>query len=179
MTSADVPFDPGPPQQVSTSSSAGGWTLTFTQHLAHPVGTVWSALTSPAELPEWAPYTSDRSLDYTGPATLMMVDGDQRIELDGEVLLARAESVLEHRWGDELLRWELLPAGDAGTQLTLHHTVSQPDQLSMVAAGWHLCFIVADRYLAGFPIGPIVGPSAMNYGWEDLRDRYRELLETT
>ena len=46
-----------------------------------------------------------------------------------------------------------------------------------VAAGWHLCLVVAERLLDGQPIEPIRGEDAMNYGWEDLRDAYGAALE--
>lgn len=175
MTSPDVPFDPGPPHQVSKSPRGDHWTLTFTQVFHHPVESVWSALTDPAELPEWAPYTANRDLSGTGPATLIMVDNGERTELDGEVLRVDRNAVLEHRWGDELLCWELTPT-DGGTQLTLQQSIDSTDQLPMVAAGWHLCLLVADRYLAGEPIGPIVGPAAKKFGWDDLCGAYGALL---
>ena len=45
-----------------------------------------------------------------------------------------------------------------------------------LAAGWHLCLVVADRLLEGRPIPRIVGETAKNYGWEDLSDAYAETL---
>ena len=39
--------------------------------------------------------------------------------------------------------------------------------LSWGAAGWHICFDVLDRLLAGEPIGRIGGPEAMKFdGWQ-------------
>jgi hypothetical protein len=43
----------------------------------------------------------------------------------------------------------------------------------MGAAGWHVCFDVMDRFLAGQPIGRIVGPEAMGLsGWQRLNAEY-------
>jgi hypothetical protein len=43
----------------------------------------------------------------------------------------------------------------------------------MGAAGWHICFDVLDRLLAGQPIGRIVGPEAMQVGgWQRLLAEY-------
>ena len=43
----------------------------------------------------------------------------------------------------------------------------------MGAAGWHICFDVLDRLLAGNPIGRIVGPEAMKFGgWQRLHSEY-------
>ena len=65
---------------------------------------------------------------------------------------------------------------DAGTRLTLAHTVGDREWVPKVAAGWHLCLDVAERLLAGQPIEPIRGHDAMNYGWERLHDAYAEAL---
>ena len=45
-----------------------------------------------------------------------------------------------------------------------------------VAAGWHLCLVVAERLLDGEPIEPIVGEQAREYGWDDLHDAYAQRL---
>jgi hypothetical protein len=38
---------------------------------------------------------------------------------------------------DSMLRWELTPAGDAGTVLVLTHTLPSPDPVANALAGWH------------------------------------------
>jgi hypothetical protein len=80
-------------------------------------------------------------------------------------------TLLEYTWGTDLLRWELV-ASDSGTRLTLLHTVDDAGMVPKVAAGWHLCLVVAEHLLDGQPIGPIVGANAMNYGWNALHDAY-------
>ena len=43
----------------------------------------------------------------------------------------------------------------------------------MGAAGWHVCFDVLERFLAGESIGRIVGPDAMKLGgWQRLHAEY-------
>jgi hypothetical protein len=61
--------------------------------------------------------------------------------------------------------------------LTLQHTLDDHDMLAKVAAGWHIYLVVAERLLAGDPIGPIRGAEAKNFGWEELRDAYAERLK--
>jgi uncharacterized protein YndB with AHSA1/START domain len=164
-------FDPGPLAEVARDLS----TLVFVRDLRYPRESVWAALTEPAQLAAWAPYTSDRDLGTVGPATLTMIDGDAATPVPGEVLRAEPPALLEYRWGGDLLRWELAPAG-GGTRLTLRHTVTDPGTLPMMAAGWHICLAVADRLLDGHPVDPIRGQDALKYGWEELRDRYRDRL---
>jgi uncharacterized protein YndB with AHSA1/START domain len=171
------PLDPGPLAEVSASSDGRQWTLAFVRELHHPPEAVWSALTDPEQLRAWSPFTSEQDLSGAGPFTLVMIDQDVPVESAEEVLMAEPPRVLEHTWGNDRVRWDLEPT-DAGTRLTLQHTVATPDFLPKVAAGWHLCLAVADRLLAGDPVPPIVGEEALNHGWQDLHDAYAEVLRT-
>jgi uncharacterized protein YndB with AHSA1/START domain len=169
-------FDPGPLAAVSYAADGDRWTLVFLKALDHPPERVWEALTDPAQLERWAPFTSDRDLAETGPATLTMIDSDQSVDLEARVTRAEPPSLLEYSWGDDNLRWELEPHGD-GTRLTLRHTVEGEDWLPKVAAGWHLCLLVAERMLGGVPVEPIRGQEAMDFGWQELHDQYAEKLD--
>lgn len=45
--------------------------------------------------------------------------------------------------------------------------------IAMGAAGWHICFDVLDRLLAGHPIGRTAGPEVMEFdGWQRLNAEY-------
>jgi uncharacterized protein YndB with AHSA1/START domain len=151
------------------------WTLVFVRVLRHAPDRVWEALTEPGQLGAWAPYTTDRDLGSTGDATLTMIDGDIAEDLAAHVSRAERPHLLEYSWGADVLRWELAPEGD-GTRLTLRHTLADQSWLPRVAAGWHLCLDVADRLLEGNPIPPIRGQDAMNHGWQELHDRYANVL---
>jgi len=86
------------------------------------------------------------------------------------VTRADAPRVLEYNWGDRI-RWELESFG-GGTRLTLWTTIGRRF-ISMGAAGWHICFDVLERLLAGQPIGRIVGAEAMKFsGWQRLNAEY-------
>jgi uncharacterized protein YndB with AHSA1/START domain len=171
-------FEPGPLAEVACLASDDRWTLVFVRDLRHPPEKVWAALTEPAQLREWAPYTADRNLSDPGEATLTMIDSDQPMDLPASVEHAEAPTLLVYTLGTDLLRWELA-ATDAGTRLTLRHTVADQDWVPKVAAGWHLCLLVAEHLLADQPIPPIRGAQARDYGWEQLHDRYAETLGIT
>lgn len=164
-------FDPGPLADARVVPDGDAWTLIFLRDLRHPPGVVWQALTDPAELDQWAPFTATRNLGAVGDTTLTMVDGDTRMPLSATVRTAIEPRLLEYTWGDDVLRWELEPTED-GTRLTLRHTLAKPGMDAMVAAGWHLCLAVLARLLAGEPVGVIRGQDAMNHGWEQLRAGY-------
>jgi uncharacterized protein YndB with AHSA1/START domain len=168
-------FTPSPLAPVEVRPAGDRWSLVFTRDLGHPVERVWTALTDPASLAEWAPFLADRPLDAEGEATLTMVDGDAREDAPATVVRAEAPTLLEYTWGDDLLRWELTPTA-TGCRLVLRHTLGDRDLVPKVAAGWHLCLDVAERLLDGAPIGPIRGQASKAYGWDELREAYGSTL---
>lgn len=167
-------FDPGPLSEVSVVREEH-WTLVFVRDLRHPVEKVWSALTDPAQLEQWAPFRADRDLAAVGETKLSMIDGADAIDMVGVVTEVDPPALLVYRWGDDVLRWELAPNA-GGTRLTLRHSVVDRDMMPKMAAGWQLCLVVADRLLAGDPIPPIRGMDALNYGWSELHDAYARKL---
>jgi hypothetical protein len=87
--------------------------------------------------------------------------------LETKVTRAEAPKLLEY--GD--IRWELEASG-RGTRLTLWHSIDRR-YITWGAAGWHISFDVLERFLAGHPIGRIVGPDAMKFaGWQRLVAEY-------
>jgi uncharacterized protein YndB with AHSA1/START domain len=174
----DEMFETGELAEVDVLASDDRWTLVFVKDLRHAPAKVWTALTEPGQLARWAPYTTDRDLGSTGEATLTMIDGDKTEDLPASVLRAEPPSLLEHTWGGDVLRWELTEI-DAGTRLTLRHTIDDRTWAPKVAAGWHLCLVVAERLLDGRPIEPIRGEEARRFGWDELNERYAERLGIT
>ncbi|MQY23655.1 SRPBCC family protein [Nocardia macrotermitis] len=164
-------YRPGPLRQVELVREDGRWALVFTRAFPHAAEAVWAASTEPGELAQWAPYTADRSLAAVGAVTLIMIDGEAKLELPGEVSRVERPRLLEYTWGGEVLRWELSES-DGGTTVRLTHLLSDRAQAAMMAAGWHMCLDVAELLLAGTPVGPIVGAEAMNHGWAELNRAY-------
>src|SRR5262245_37255892 len=160
-------FDPGPLAEVHGEPTEERWTLVFIRDLHHPPEKVWAALTEPSQLSAWAPFTTDQDLSRLGDVTLTMIDGETAMDMPASVLRAEPPALLEYTWGTDLLRWDLTPV-DAGTRLVLRHRVEDREWLPKVAAGWHLCLVVAEHLLDGDPIAPIRGSDALNYGWEEL-----------
>ena len=112
------------------------------------------------------------SLGAVGTAKLTTVGAPTPHVTETQVKRADAPKVLEFSWGGQDIRWELEPLGGGGTRLTLWHNIDRRF-ISMGAAGWHICFDVLDRLLAGQPIGRIVGPDAMKFGgWQRLNAEY-------
>ena len=162
-------YAPGPASGADIQKDGEKWTLVLVRDLRHPPAKVWTAITEPEHLKEWAPFDADRTLGKVGTAKLSTVG----TPMTGEIQIKRADAptALEYSWGDADLRWELEPK-DGGTRLTLWHNINK-GFISMGAAGWHICFDVMERLLAGEPIGRIVGPEAMQFeGWQRLNGEY-------
>ena len=173
-------YMPGSAAGAQVRKQGDHWTLILVRELRHPPARVWEALTDPAHLSEWAPFDADRSLATVGTVKLSTVGIPTPQVSEGTVKRAEAPRLLEYTWGGGDLRWELEPLG-SGTRLTLWHNIDRRF-ISWGAAGWHICLDVLDRFLAGEPIGRIVGAEAMQFrGWQRLTAEYAKQfdVETT
>lgn len=158
-------YEPGPARPAQVQKDGEKWTLVLVRELRHSPEKVWQALTDPAHLREWAPFEVDASLDRVGTVSFKWVGAPQASET--KVTRSDAPHVLEYND----IRWELEASG-GGTRLTLWHTIDRRF-ISWGAAGWHISFDVLERFLAGDPMGRIVGPEAMKLaGWQRLTTEY-------
>src|SRR5271169_6892704 len=169
-------YAPGPASGAQVRKDVGDWTLILVRDLRHPPEKVWQALTDPAHLREWAPFDADRSLGTVGAVKLTTVGMPEQQVEETRVTRADAPKVLEYNWWGKDIRWQLEALG-GGTRLTLWHSLDR-GYISMVAAGWHICFDVLDRVLSGAPIGRIVGGEAMQFGWQRLNEGYAQQFGT-
>jgi Activator of Hsp90 ATPase homolog 1-like protein len=159
-------YTPGPASGAQVRKDGEKWTLILVRELGHAPEKVWQALTDPAHLREWAPFVADGSLGTVGAKVNLTWVGTGRPQVT-TVSRANAPKVLEY--GD--IRWELEAFG-SGTRLTLWHSIDRRF-ISWGAAGWHICFDVLERLLAGEPIGRIAGAEAMKFdGWQRLTAEY-------
>jgi uncharacterized protein YndB with AHSA1/START domain len=171
-------YAPGPASgarvQVQKDRGQNGedkWTLILVRELRHSPEKVWQALTDPAHLREWAPFEADGSLGTVGSTVKLTTVAAPRLQVtETRVTRADAPKALEYNWGGFDMRWKL-DAFSGGTRLTLWTNIGRRF-IAMGAAGWHICFDVLDHLLSGTPIGRIVGPDAMKFGWQRLNAEY-------
>jgi uncharacterized protein YndB with AHSA1/START domain len=165
-------YAPGAASGAEVRKDGEKWTLVLVRDLRHPPAKVWKALTDPEQLREWAPFDADRNLGAVGAAKLSTVGAPAPQVTETRVKRADPPEALEYSWGGSDIRWELEPLAGGGTRLTLWHNIDR-GFISMGAAGWHICFDVLERHLAGQPIGRIVGADAMKFGgWQRLNAEY-------
>jgi uncharacterized protein YndB with AHSA1/START domain len=169
-------YTPGPASGAQIRKDGERWTLILVRELRHAPERVWQALIEPAHLREWAPFEADGSLGTVGTTVklttvkLTTVGAPAPHVTETRVTRADAPKMLEYNWGDHDMRWELETLG-GGTRLTLWTNIGRRF-IAMGAAGWQICFDVLERLLAGEPIGRIVGPEAMKFGWQRLHAEY-------
>ena len=167
-------YTPGPATGATIDKDGDKWTLVLVRELAHPPAKVWTALTDPEHLRQWAPFDADRNLGSAGTVQLTTVGAPKPMVSAAQVKRAEAPKLLEYNWGDQDIRWQLEPLGTRGTRLTLWHNIDRRF-LAMGAAGWHICIDVLDRLVAGERLGRIVGPDAMQFeGWQRLHAEYAQ-----
>src|SRR5271169_2615874 len=165
-------YTPGPASGAQIRKDGEKWTLILVRELRHSPEKVWQALTDPTHLREWAPFDPDGSLGTVGTTVkLTTVAAPTPHVTETTVTRADAPTLLEYNWGNQDIRWELEALG-GGTRLTLWHNIDRRF-ISMGAAGWHICFDVLDRLLAGRPIGRMAGAENMKFdGWQRLNAEY-------
>ena len=149
-------------------------TLRFERRLAHPIETVWRAITEPAELSGWFGRAEielepgGRFVSYHGP--------DEEMRVEDSILRVEPPRLFEHTfWKDatprSVVRWELTPI-DEGTLLVLTHTFGEDEipNRARNAAGWHRMVDMLAAHLDGRP-DPGKSPALR----EQLEERYRYL----
>lgn len=124
------------------------WRLRFRRELRHPVGRVWKALTEPDELRRWFPDQVHVD-EWKVGSKMQFKDANARIEpFEGEVLAYDPPSVLEFRWGTDVIRFEVAPRGE-GCVLTLTDTIDEVGKAARDGAGWHVCLDALEGVLSG------------------------------
>jgi uncharacterized protein YndB with AHSA1/START domain len=125
----------------------GRWQLRFSRSLAHPPPKVWRAITEAEHLDAWFP-SGIEGERVAGAKLRFPFREDEGPTLDGEMLVYDEPRVLEFRWSDDLLRFELEPDG-AGTRLTFVNTFDELGKAARDAAGWHVCLALLQHHLGG------------------------------
>lgn len=147
----------------------GRWQLRFTRELQHPPDKVWRALVEPEHLEAWFPTTmeGDRAEGASLKFSFREVEAPP---MQGEMITYEPSSLLEFKWGEDLLRFELQVV-DGGTLLTLSDTFDELGRAARDAAGWHVCLDLLGRHLLGED-----PPADQDTAWKSVHAQYVEVL---
>lgn len=132
-------------------------TLRFERLLAHPIEAVWRALTDNDELAHWfpaamhGPREAGAVLRFVFPPEPGQTPADSAEEgasMPGLMLVFEPPRLLEYRWIEDMLRWELRAEGDS-TRLVFTHTFADEGKAARDASGWESCLGALESRLAG------------------------------
>lgn len=143
--------------------------LRFARRFAHPREKVWRALTEPEHMAAWFP--DEMQGERVAGASLRFVDRSvAAVAFDGEMLVFDPPSVMEMRWGEDVLRFELHEDGE-GTRLVFTDTLAELGKAARDGAGWHVCLAALAREIDGAR-----EPASQNDEWRAVHDAYVERL---
>ena len=145
----------------------GQWRLRFTRDLAHPQEKVWRAITEQEHMQAWFPQQVTGEWVVGGPLIFSSPEG-RGPDFGGEVLAYQPPSLVEFRWGTDVIRLELKER-PGGCTLTLLDTFGELGKAARDAAGWHECL---DRLTDDLDKGePSFRPGQR---WAEVHPRYVE-----
>jgi uncharacterized protein YndB with AHSA1/START domain len=143
------------------------WALRFRRELAHPADKVWRAVTEPGHLEAWFPQRIVGEW-VTGAPLVFESRGGEHPSFTGEVLACEPPSLLEFRWGTDVVRFEIVPHG-AGCTFVLADTFDELGKAARDAAGWHACLDVLACHLDG-----AAAPWPAGQRWGEVHPGYVE-----
>lgn len=146
----------------------GRWQLRFRRTLRHPPDRVWRAITDPEHLAAWFPTTIDGER-AVGARLRFRFPRNEAPPFEGEMLRFEPGSLMELRWGTDIVRLELEPAGEE-TVLTLLDTLDERGKAARDAAGWHNCLEALEADLHGHADAR----EKLLDGWSEVHDHYAE-----
>jgi uncharacterized protein YndB with AHSA1/START domain len=142
----------------------------FERRLAHAPEKVFRAISDPAELRHWFPARVETELRPGAPIRFTFEEHEMEGP-GGEVLEVDPPKLFVFTWGDDVLRWEVVPEG-VGSRLVFSQTLGGGGLSGGIAgsarnaAGWDVCL----GRLAGW----LDGDQAADPDWFPLFDAYCE-----
>jgi len=141
--------------------------LRFRRDLAHAPDKVWRAVTEPAHLEAWFPQRIVGEW-VTGAPLMFEARNGEHPTFNGEVLACEPPSLLEFRWGTDVIRFEIVPH-EGGCTFVLSDTFDELGKAARDAAGWHTCIDFLACHLDG-----ATAPWPMGQRWAEVHPGYVE-----
>ena len=145
------------------------WVLRYRRRLSHPREKVWRALTEDEHLEGWFPTTIEGDRVAGAPLHFSFRQAEAA-PFDGEMLAFDPPSVMELRWADDVLRFELSPDA-GGCVLDLTVTFPEYGKAARDAAGWHVCLEQLEHVVDGAAL-----PWVPTQRWRAVHPEYVQRL---
>jgi uncharacterized protein YndB with AHSA1/START domain len=125
-------------EEFGTLERAGDHSvLRYRRRLAHPREKVWRALTEDEHLAEWFPTTIEGERASGAPLHFSFRESEGE-PFDGEMRVFDPPSLMELRWAEDVLRFELT-AEVGGCLLVFTVIFPEHGKAARDGAGWHVC----------------------------------------
>ncbi len=138
--------------EATLKKSGSLYTLGLERRVPHPPEKVWRVVTERELLKQWFPCDVEGEWIVGAELRFTFLQGEGEAlsedELRGEVLSVDPPRLLEFRWGNHLLRYELTPDED-GCTVRFTHSFEDPSWGARNATGWEMCFDNLDLLLEG------------------------------
>lgn len=118
------------------------YVLMVERQLGHPPEKVWNVVTERELLKQWFPCDVEGGWEEGAQLKFNFLhgegDGLPEEDLRGEVIANDEPRLLEFRWGEHYLKYELVPDGE-GCLFRLSESFEDPSWGARNAAGWEMC----------------------------------------
>ncbi len=119
----------------------------FERTYAHPIERVWAAVSDPAEMAHWFPFSVTIEARTGGAITFS--GNPQAEEFAGVILAYEPPQRLAFTWGQDALYFDLEPLDDGHCRLTLINLLEDRTTAARTAAGWSGCLGELDKQIEG------------------------------
>lgn len=151
------------------------YTLLLERSLAHTPEKVWRVLTERELLKQWFPCDVEGEWRVGEPLRFNFLHGEgdnlPEEDLRGEVLIVDPVRLLEFRWGEHVIRFELFAEGE-GCRFALSETFEDASIGARDAAGWEFCLDNLDLLLEGAALAKFAVDK-----WKKKFEHYRQKFE--
>jgi len=149
--------------------------LNLERHLAYAPEKVWRVLTERELLKQWFPCNIEGDWKVGAALRFEFLHGEgeglSEDQLRGEVLAVELHRLLEFRWGNGVIRCELIPDGD-GCRLLFSETLDDASWGARNAAGWEMCLDNLELLIEGGTLAKFAWDA-----WRAKFERYKKKFE--
>ncbi|RKQ13601.1 SRPBCC domain-containing protein [Ureibacillus endophyticus] len=147
-----------------------GFSAVYERQYSKPVEFVWALLVNNENFKHWMDHLEITDLSKGGNINFNYNDGSGKFEKF--IITDYVEgSVLEFEWGEDIVRFEVLPS-DQGSKLVMTEFINNlTDHTPKDLAGWHVCLLRFSNLVNDLP------DDVPEKEWEKWYEEYKKLVE--
>jgi uncharacterized protein YndB with AHSA1/START domain len=119
----------------------------FERTYTHSIDRVWAAVSDPAEMAHWFPFSV--TIEARAGGAITFAGNPHTEEFAGVILTYDPPRHLAFTWGQDALYFDLEPVGNEHCRLTLINILEDRTTAARNAAGWSVCLGELDKLIEG------------------------------